>query len=219
MTNKRLFRRLLVLAAVVVVAVAAFAGFGRAPAGLPTLPPAASAPAEGHLPFGRLEPPRALPPVALTLEDGSETNLAAATAGGWTLVQTMFAGCATTCPIQGVVFQRAAAALQDTPVRLLSVSIDPIGDNPRVLAGWLRRFEAPASWRAARPALADLGPLLDALGARDDGADIHAARAYLVDPAGRLIFITEELPDPDGLASLVREAIDALSPGLAAPAS
>ncbi|MBH0239544.1 SCO family protein [Methylobrevis albus] len=223
MTAKRPSPRHLVLAALVVAVVAvlgaAFAGLGDARPGLPTLPAAAAKPAEGHLPFGRIEPPRALPEVALTLDDGTETNLAAETADGWTLLQTMFAGCATTCPIQGVLFQRAAAALDGVPVRLLSVSIDPIGDNPRVLAGWLRQFEAPASWRAARPALADLGPLLDALGARDDGADIHAARAYLIDPAGRLIFITEELPDPDGLAGLVREAIAALSPDFAAPAS
>ncbi len=100
----------------------------------PSLPPPASAQAVAPhaLPFGRLLPERTLPPVRLVLDDGTATDLAGETRGRWTVLQLMFAGCTSTCPIQGAIFQRAQADLRDTPVRSCrSPSIPSATHRPR----------------------------------------------------------------------------------------
>jgi protein SCO1/2 len=69
----------------------------------------------------------------------------------------MFTGCSTVCPIQGAWFaalQVAMAAEHGTTLRLLSLSIDPLADDPAALSAWLRRFGAGPAWSAAALALA-----------------------------------------------------------------
>jgi protein SCO1/2 len=51
-----------------------------------------------------------------------------------------------------------------------------------------------------------LGSLLDALGGRGKGIDIHDARAYLIGPDGALHYITGELPSPKLLVEIVKAA-------------
>ncbi len=147
------------------------------------------------------------------LDDGTGTDLAAETRGRWTVLQLMFAGCTSTCPIQGAIFQRTRAELQDTPVRFLSITIDPVGDTPAALKDWLARYDAGDRWRAAVPDVADLGPLVDVLEARGDGIDVHAAAAYLVDPQGRLAYVTEAMPSPETIAAIAREALATAATG------
>lgn len=206
--------RLTPLLAALVVA-AATAGFvirpgTGEPRQPPTLPPpaaSAAAGAEHRLPFGPVSPASPLPSVALAFSDGRSSDLSAETRGRWTVMQLMFAGCTSTCPIQGAIFQQAQADLADVPVAFLSISVDPVGDTPPVLAAWLDRFGAGPSWRAAAPALQDLGPLLDVLVGRGQGIDVHGAAAYLVDPEGRLVYMTESMPSPETIGALVREAV------------
>lgn len=201
-------------AAAALLLAAGGAGFialkGSAPAPLPVLPGAAEPRAAGghDLPFGPVRPARALPEATLRLDDGSERRLSELTTGGFTVVQLMFAGCTTTCPLQGAIFReaQALAAKEGVEARLLSVSVDALGDDPAKLAAWLREAGATPGWRAGVPALAELGPLLDALQGRGKDYDVHDARAYLVDPDGRLVFVSEDLPSPAALVSLLREA-------------
>lgn len=189
---------------------AVFALRGGASAPLPTLPGAAETRAAGghDLPFGPVRPARALPDATLRLDDGSERRLSELTTGGFTILQLMFAGCATTCPLQGAIFRDAQvlAAKEGVEARLLSVSVDALGDDPARLSAWLRGVGATAGWRAGVPGLQDLGPLLDALQGRGKDYDVHDARAYLVDPEGRLVFVSEDLPSPAALVSLLRQA-------------
>ncbi|MGK6309802.1 SCO family protein [Variovorax sp. DT-64] len=66
----------------------------------------------------------------------------------------MFTGCSTVCPIQGALFaalQAAMAAEHSPTLRLLSLSIDPLADDPAALSAWLRRFGAGPAWSAAVP--------------------------------------------------------------------
>lgn len=176
---------------------------------VPVLPDAAADTAT-HLPFGPLKPPKSLPAVRLTMSDGRTSDLAAETSGHWTLLQLMFAGCTTTCPIQGAIFQQTQKAMREAGLKtdFLSVSIDPLSDDPAALSAWLKIFEAEPGWRAGSPAVADLGPLLDSLEGRGKGVDVHDARVYMIDPTGKLAYASEDLPDPAALVSLMREAPD-----------
>lgn len=195
---------------IVAAAVGAAAVLRPAATALPRLPGASASVASGAhtLPFGPVRPPRALPDVALRMDDGSERRLGEFLKGRFTYVQLMFAGCSTTCPLQGAIFAdvRRRIAAEGAQAQLLSISVDALGDGPRELSAWLAHFGTDGSWRAGVPALGDLGLVLDALQGRGQDYDLHDARAYMIDPDGRLVFATEDLPSPDALVSLLREA-------------
>lgn len=205
-------RKVAILSALLLVAAAvgAAALVGPASTPLPRLPGASASQTSGahSLPFGPVRPPRAMPDVALRLDDGSERRLSELLKGRFTYVQLMFAGCSTTCPLQGAIFAEAKRQLAagGAEAQLLSISVDALGDGPKELGAWLARFEGGAGWRAGVPTLADLTLLLDALQGRGQDYDLHDARAYMIDPDGRLVFATEDLPAPAALVSLLKEA-------------
>lgn len=186
-----------------------FGGLGDGARAVPVLPDAVAEAEPGHLPFGPVRPPRGLPAIAVETSDGEVADLHRLLTGHWTLAQLVFTGCSTTCPVQGAIFQDTQVRLAEAglDVRLLSISVDPLGDTPALLDQWLERAEAGARWQAALPKLADLGALLDALHGRGDGVDVHNARVYLIDPQVRLAYVTEELPSPAALVVLTQAAL------------
>lgn len=190
------------------VGVGAYTLTTRAPTALPVLPAPADNARKAHLPFGPVNPRRPAPPLALTLDDGSTSDLTDVMQGKWRLVQLIFTNCATTCPLQGAIFQRTQQLLNDAglDVGLLSVSIDADHDDPRALKGWISTFNAGKNWRAAVASSRDSGALLDFFNGRKSGLDVHDARVYFIDPEGRLAYASEDLPDPNALVSLVKQA-------------
>jgi protein SCO1/2 len=211
-----LFRRPAILALAAVLPLAAggattMLATGESATPVPTLPPQ-SAPDEPRahaMPFGPIRPARALPDVALTRDDGVATTLAAETTSGrFTIVTLFFAGCSTTCPVQGAIFKATQERLIASGVSagLLSISVDALGDDPERLRAWLKAQDAAPGWRAATLGLDGVGPMVDALQGRGRGYDVHDARVYLIDPRGRLVYVTEDMPSPDALATLISEA-------------
>ena len=128
------------------------------------LPGALLTSARSHSPLGRIDPPQAAPALRVTSANGRLTELDQLLRSKVSAVQLMFTGCSATCPIQGAVFAEVQRQLQGSPahLQLLSVSIDALGDDPKALRAWLRRFDAQAArWSAAVIAPADLDRLLD----------------------------------------------------------
>ena len=122
-------------------------------------------------------------------------------------MQLMFTGCSATCPIQGAIFSDVQRHLADTPgqFRLLSVSIDPLGDEPKALRAWLQRFGAdPARWSAAIATSKDLDRLLDFMRGRAGGIDRHTPQVYLFDAQARLTYRSADLPSAGSVADLMR---------------
>ncbi len=112
-----------------------------------------------HGSFGPVQPALAAPALSLSDMNGQRVALTTMLTGRVTALQLMFTGCSATCPIQGAMFadvqQRLAA--DDPRLRLLSVSIDPLGDDPKALRAWLAKFGAQASrWSAALPQLKEV---------------------------------------------------------------
>jgi protein SCO1/2 len=174
----------------------------------PVLPPPSRTVQSGHLAFGPVRPARSLPSTPVLLDSGETRELRSLVAGHWTLVQLIFTGCSTTCPIQGAIFAKTqldfmAAGLD---AQFLSISIDPLGDDANSMTKWLESFGGHPGWRAVVLPFEGLGPLLDVLGGRGKGVDVHDARVYLVDPHGNLRYVTEELPNPLSLLNLVKAA-------------
>lgn len=204
--------------AVIVSAAASAAAPGRAPGSAVQTPAAPGTrpakagpdtPAGSHAPFGRVDPPQAPPALNMTGDDGRRFKLPQRLRGATTGVQLMFTGCSAICPIQGALFADVAGRLQGSGIRLLSLSVDPLGDDARALRGWLDRFGADERWRAAVPAPDELDAMLDFLRGRASGVDRHTGQVYLFDRQGRLVWRTPELPPPAYVAEMLR-TVDAL---------
>jgi protein SCO1/2 len=170
----------------------------------------ASRPLEGHeMRFGPISPPKPLPAARVRLDDGSDAVLTDVLRGHWTMLQLMFTSCSTTCPIQGAVFQRVETMIAPDggAFELMSLSIDPAGDSPSAMRSWLDGFEAGRYWRGAIPDIGDLDAIAAVLNGAGDGVDVHDARIYFIDPEGNLVYATEDMPAPEVLFSLSREAL------------
>lgn len=163
---------------------------------------------------GRVEPPEPAPDVTLLRDDGARATLPRLLDGRVTALHFMFTGCRATCPIQGAVFARVQSAVgagAGTRIQLLSISVDPHGDDAASLARWRERLGAGPAWRAAVPIAAHAGRLLDwAGGGQPFAADSHTAQVLLFDPRGRLVMRTTDLPDPAQVAQLLTQ-LDAMA--------
>ncbi|MDZ7812201.1 MAG: SCO family protein [Ideonella sp.] len=162
-------------------------------------------------PFGPIKPPRPVPALALTTHTGAKTNLVALTRGKLTAIQLMFTGCSAVCPIQGAIFAAAQRKLAKSmpQVQWLSLSIDPLGDDPKALAAWLKRHGAQPGWTAAVPGLKDSEALFDMIGRRSQefagDVDRHTAQVFIADRQARLVFSTANMPSPEVLEEVLRE--------------
>ena len=119
-----------------------------------------------------------------------------------TIVDFIYTRCTTVCLSLGNTFQQLQTAIVSAdpsavnpPVRLLSISFDPVHDDPQALGQYAARLHAdPRVWRFAGPRNAhDLAQLLkpyevvvipDGLGGFE-----HNAALLVVDPTGRLVRI------------------------------
>ena len=164
--------------------------------------------AQAHAAYGPVSPRAPVPAVSLTMADGRPVTLQGLLKGHVTALQLMFTGCTATCPIQGAIFADAARMLDgaSSELRLLSLSVDPLGDTPQALSAWLGRFGAPVQrWSGAIPRVQDVDRLLDFLRGRANGVDRHTAQAFLFDRQARLAFRTVDMPAGADLAALMRQ--------------
>jgi len=112
----------------------------------------------------------------------------------------IFTTCAGVCPLMSGQMEWLQEELpEDSPVRLLSITVDPARDTPEVLAAYAKRFHArPERWQfvTGEPqeiyALAKdgfhlgAGALPDYVPERDDGPFFHSSRLALVDAQRRI---------------------------------
>lgn len=161
-----------------------------------------------HGSFGPVQPALAAPALSLRDIDGQRVALAALLTGRVTALQLMFTGCSATCPIQGAMFADVQQRLghDDPRLRLLSVSIDPLGDDPKALRAWLAKFGAQTSrWSAALPQLKEVDTVLDFMRGRAPGLDRHTAQAFVFDRQARLVYRTEDMPNPPEIVRLLKQ--------------
>jgi protein SCO1 len=179
-------------------------------------PPSAARPAgtvappqTSHLPFGRVRPELPVPNVPVTLDDGRTAQLRTLLAGRLTVMQLMFTGCSATCPIQGALFAEVARRNPHQGVRLLSLSIDALGDSPASLKAWMTRFGPHPTWRAAVPDTTGVDTVITFVRGRLQGPDPHTAKVYFFDRRSRLIYKTNDLPSVGDIIGVIGEALAA----------
>jgi protein SCO1/2 len=161
----------------------------------------------GHDEPGMVRPPLPVPDIAVVLDDGRAARLHALLDGRVTALQFVLTGCSAVCPVLGAIFMQVQARLASNPsrdVRLLSLSLDPLGDTAEALQHWRARYGAGPAWRAALPRI-DQSRWLDtlvALGVQPGTrADDHTASVLIIDRQARLVFRSAPLPDARFIAT------------------
>lgn len=154
----------------------------------------------------------AVPAVALVDQDGRRFSFQA-TAGSTTIVSFIYTRCrdARMCPLVAAKFARMQRALHGTPIRLVTVTLDPAYDTPKVLARYGASYGAdPAVWTFATgttPAIDQLaGRFGVALERSAPGILAHTETAIVIDAQGRVAKIVDGAAwAPDDLLATARE--------------
>jgi cytochrome oxidase Cu insertion factor (SCO1/SenC/PrrC family) len=134
---------------------------------------------------------REAPDFSLTNVQGRPVRLSALR-GQPVLVAFVYTGCRTACPILSLRMARLQKKLREAkvPATLLSVTVDPQGDDAAALARFAKGFGARPGWQFLREAPARLAPVLAAYEEWTrplPGGEIdHPARLHLVDAQGRV---------------------------------
>lgn len=105
----------------------------------------------------------------------------------------LYTACPDVCPVIGQVIKSAIDNLGARGARLnvIAVSVDPRGDTPRAVRGWLTRQRLPRTFRYGVGTRAELAPVWKAYFATPQVAgrpetSTHSATVWLVDARGRL---------------------------------
>jgi len=163
-------------------------------------------PVLSHADFGPVAPAIAVPSLTCMLSDGRTAALVELLTGRTTALQLMFTGCSAVCPMQGALFARLQGMLTEQLARniqLLSLSVDPLNDDPKALSAWLKRFNARPGWIAASPAPGAVGKVTALFRRGVNAADDHSTQVYLINRGARLVWRTSDLPAPREIADLL----------------
>ncbi|MFO0956851.1 MAG: SCO family protein [Isosphaeraceae bacterium] len=165
----------------------------------------------------RLEPGEAVPDFRLTLQDGSQANLADFR-GQWLAITFIYTRCPLPdfCPLMDRKFLELRKRLDQAPdlsmsVRLLSISFDPDYDTPETLERHARQIGAtPPGWTFAvadHEELAKITPGMGLTYAPGDREIVHNLVTALIDPGGNLAQIYRGRDwQPSDLIRAVRKA-------------
>jgi cytochrome oxidase Cu insertion factor (SCO1/SenC/PrrC family) len=96
-------------------------------------------------------------------------------------VNFIFTRCQTICPALGVNFGQLQSLLDDHPVPLISISLDPVNDRPAQLAAWAERYGAGPNWTLVTGEKPEIDALLKVLGAYATDKSSHSPLILLGD--------------------------------------
>jgi cytochrome oxidase Cu insertion factor (SCO1/SenC/PrrC family) len=153
--------------------------------------------------FGAVNPVL-VPDVEATRHDGTRVRLRAALAGKRTAVQFVFVDCQTACPLLGSLFRKVDRAVADSPVQLVSITVNPERDTPERLAEWRQQFGASPRWLGLRLSASDLKEVLRVFGQESGPPTGHTLQVFLVDEAARYVARTVDLPTATAVAEELR---------------
>jgi len=128
------------------------------------------------------------------------------------VVGFFYTGCSTVCPPQTAMLralrQRLDAAPRGAPgVRLLSITVDPLGDPPEAIRAYARRFELrlglDAGWLMLTGDAAELRRVWTAFGVPVGDPEAHSSLLWLGSARGRWTRASALTPT-DTLVDLLR---------------
>lgn len=169
---------------------------------------AASRGVPAHVSAGAVEPLVPAPDAWVLDPSGRRVRLDTMLQGKVTALQTMFTGCSSVCPLQGAMFGAVQEGLAGkrgrTPMQLVSLSIDPLGDTPQSMKAWLQRMGAGRGWQGVIPA-GDAMALRATLAGRppSENLDRHATQVYFFNASAQMCWRSQALPQPEEVLNVL----------------
>lgn len=132
-----------------------------------------------------------IPDVVLVNQNGSKVRLQSIVQSGKpVIVDFVFGTCTTICPILSAGFanlqQKLGANAQN--VHLISISIDPENDTPKVMKEYLKRYRAKPGWDFLTGSRADIDKVMYAFNAYIANKMYHYPLT-IIKPAGETSWI------------------------------
>jgi protein SCO1/2 len=154
----------------------------------------------------------AVPSTALLDQRGRPFSFANAN-GRTTVVSFIYTRCrdAQMCPLVAAKFARMQRELRGTPIRLVTVTLDPAHDTPHVLARYGAAYGAdPAIWTFVTGPAATIDDVAGRLGIVVErprsGVIVHSEAAVIIDASGRIArFIDGAAWLPDDVLGAARQ--------------
>ena len=106
-------------------------------------------PAQAPAPMVRTIESYTVPDVVLVNQDGTKVKLKAMLESGEpVIVDFIFGTCTTICPVLSAGYANLQAKLPPgaSKLHLVSISIDPENDTPKVMRDYLKRYRAKPGW-------------------------------------------------------------------------
>lgn len=126
------------------------------------------APAAVNQPVKRSVESYSVPDVTLVNQDGKKVRLREFLQSGKpVIVDFIFGTCTTICPILSASFTDLQQKLgaDSAKVQMVSISIDPENDTPRVMKEYLKRYRAKPGWDYLSGSRADIDKVMHAFNA------------------------------------------------------
>lgn len=152
-----------------------------------------------------------LPDAALVDQDGRKLRLLSDVLEGQKVaISFMFTGCATVCPPQTALLQDALRRMRDRAglrdVRMIALTVDPLGDGPKQLRDYARRFHLPlgldGGWTLLTGDLKQIGPVLKSFGVAAGAPNDHPSVVWIGDEPSARWTRTSSLNPPETVVRL-----------------
>jgi protein SCO1/2 len=125
-------------------------------------------PAQGRAEIKRSIESYTVPDVTLVNQDGAKVNLKAVLESGEPVIlDFIFGTCTTICPVLSAGYANLQTKLPPdaAKVHLVSISIDPENDTPKVMRDYLKRYRAKPDWDFLTGQREDIDKAMRAFGA------------------------------------------------------
>lgn len=119
-------------------------------------------------PYKRTIESYTMPDVTLVNQDGKKVKFKQFMAGDKpVIVDFIYATCTTICPVLSVSYVNLQNKMKDSPQKpqLVSITIDPENDTPKIMKTYLQRYNAKPGWEFLTGSRADIDAVMRAFNA------------------------------------------------------
>ena len=141
--------------------------------------------AQAPPPYTRTLETYTVPEVVLVNQDGAKVKLKTLLDSGEPVIlDFIFGTCTTICPVLSAGYANLQTKLAATPskVHLVSVSIDPENDTPKVMRDYLKRYRAKPGWDFLTGRREDIDKVMQAFNAYIPNKMSHYPLTLIRDP-------------------------------------
>lgn len=150
-----------------------------------------------------------VPDVTLINQEGESVQLKSLLESGQpVIVDFIFGTCTTICPVLSACFTNLQGKLgaDSQKVHLVSISIDPENDTPKVMREYLNRYRAKPGWDFLTGSREDIDTVMKSFNAYIQNKMSHYAVTFIHMPGGDSWVRIEGIPSTSEFIEEIKEA-------------